>query len=82
MPHAAFLAVGEDPRSYYTKQFDAGRASLFALPLSGGPPKELIRFDDLLRPSSRFDFAVGGGHYFFTLDERRSNIWIADVTER
>ena len=83
MPHAAFLAIGEDPRSYYTKQFDAmGRASLLALPLAGGPPTELIQFDDLLRPSSRLDFAVGGGRYFFTLDERRSNIWIADVTER
>ena len=83
MPRAGYLAIGEDRRTYYTKHFDSmGRASLFALPLSGGPPTELIRFDDLLRPSSRFDFAVGGGRYFFTLDERRSNIWIADVTER
>ena len=42
----------------------------------------VMRRIDLSRPSMRFDFAVGGGHMFFTIDEHRSSIWLADVTER
>jgi Tol biopolymer transport system component len=82
-PFPGFLTVGEDGRTYYTKHFDAmGRAVLFSLPLRGGPPTMLARFDDLARPSNRFDFAVGGGRFFFTIEDRRSNVWIADIMER
>jgi hypothetical protein len=50
--------------------------------VTGGTPALLVRFDDLSRPSSRFDFTVGNGRFFFTIDDQRSNIWLADVTER
>jgi len=67
----------------YMKSHDAeGRARLWSLPVTGGTPQLLVRFDDLSRPSSRFEFAVAHGRFFFTIDDRRSNIWLADVTER
>jgi hypothetical protein len=72
-----------DGRTLYLKSHDAeGRAAFWSLPLAGGAPTLLVRFDDLSRPSSRFDFAVGNGRFLFTIDDRRSNIWLADVTER
>jgi hypothetical protein len=72
-----------DSRTLYLKSHDAqGRASLWALPVTGGRPTLLVRFDDLSRPSSRFEFTVAKGRFFFTVDDRRSNIWLADVTER
>jgi len=74
---------GADGRTLYLKSHDSdGRAAFWSLPLSGGAPTLLVRFDDLSRPSSRMDFSVGNGRFFFTIDDRRSNIWLADVTER
>jgi eukaryotic-like serine/threonine-protein kinase len=67
----------------YLKSYDTeGRASIWSLPVSGGAPALLVRFDDASRPSSRFEFAVGGGRFFFAVNDRRSNIWLADVTEQ
>ena len=42
----------------------------------------LLRFDDLTRPSGRWDFYAAAGRFFFTIEDYRSNVWIADVTER
>jgi Tol biopolymer transport system component len=82
-PFPAFMVLGDDPETYYTKNVDStGRAVLYSLPLTGGPPTMLLRFDDLARPSNRFDFAAGDGRFFFTIEDRRSNIWVADVTTR
>jgi hypothetical protein len=76
-------AAPGDGHTLYVKSHDAeGRASFWSLPVSGGPPALLVRFDDMSRPSSRFEFAVGGGRFFFAVDEHRSNIWLADLTER
>jgi len=38
-----------------------------------------VRFTDPLRESVRRDFAAGAGHFFFTLEDRQADIWIAEV---
>ena len=77
---AAWIAVSDDETSVYFKSHDAeGRASFWSQPLSGGTPRLLVTLDDLSRPSRRFDFTAGGGRLFFTIEERRSNIWLATV---
>jgi eukaryotic-like serine/threonine-protein kinase len=83
-PIMDYLQVApENGHTLYLKSHDAeGRASFWSLPVSGGAPALLVRFDDLSRPSSRFEFAVGGGCLFFAVNDRRSNIWLADVTEQ
>ncbi len=82
-PRPVRVVVSDDQRSVYFKSHDPeGRASFWSMPMSGGAPRLLVTVDDLARPSRRFDFTAGGGRLFFTLDDRRSNIWIADVTER
>jgi hypothetical protein len=36
-------------------------------------------FDDPARPSSRFNWALGGGKLYFAIDERQSDVWVLDV---
>jgi len=50
--------------------------------MAGGRPKRLVTFSDPNRQSSRFDFNVDATHFYFSIEERSSNIWLADVTDR
>jgi len=83
IPESAKIEPDGSGKTVYFKSHDAdGRAELWSVPVAGGGPRLLVKFDDLSRPSSRGDFAVGAGRFFFTIDERQSNIWMADVVER
>jgi hypothetical protein len=82
-PYADSVRGAQDGKGVYFKSHDAqGLTSFWSIPVTGGRPVLLVTFHDPLRQSSRFDFAVGAGRFFFTIDDRRSNIWIAEVTER
>jgi len=73
-------AWSPDGRSIYFKSHDAsGRASIWVVPAGGGTPRLVAFFDDPARPSSRFNWAVGGGRLFFAIDERQSDVWVLDV---
>ena len=76
-PHQPLLAQwGPDGHSVYYKVLDAeGRASIWTIPAGGGTPRLLVRFDDLLRPSPRAEFATDGKRLYFTVAERESDIW-------
>jgi Tol biopolymer transport system component len=65
---------------YFKSHGDAsGRASFWSIPVAGGRPRLLIRFDDPAWSSNRFDFASDGKRFYFTVEDRQSDIWIADV---
>jgi Tol biopolymer transport system component len=82
-PSALSLRPSADGGTIYFKTIDdSGRASFWSLPIAGGRPERLVHFHDLARASSRWEFTVAGGRFYFTIEERRGNIWIADVTER
>jgi TolB protein len=79
-PAAGSVETSEDGRTLYFKSHDAQqRASLWAVPLAGGRPTLLVRFSDPLRESIRRDFAVGAGRFFFTLEDRQADIWLAET---
>lgn len=72
-----------DGRTIYFKSHDPlGRAEFWAEPLSGGPPRLLIRFDDLSRPSLRPEWGLGGGRMYFTVNDRQSDIWVMEATPK
>ena len=72
-----------DGRAVFFKSHDReGRASFWTIPATGGIPRLLARLDDLSRPSSRQDFATDGKRLFFTIEDRQSNVWVADVLPR
>jgi dipeptidyl aminopeptidase/acylaminoacyl peptidase len=80
-PRVEGVVLAEDGRSAYFKSHDAdGRASIWAVSMAGGRPHLLVRFSDLSRVSIRPDFAAGAGQFFFTLEDRQADIWMADVT--
>ena len=83
-PAASSVQFGPDGRTLYFKAHDdRGRASFWSVPLTGGgKPRRLITLDDPTRPSSRSEFAVDRERLYFAIEDRRSNISVADVSER
>ena len=72
-----------DGRTLYYKAHDAqGRASFWAVNAAGGLPRVLVRFTDLNRPSSRRDFATDGKRFFFAIEDRQSDVFVAEVVTK
>lgn len=75
--------VSPDGRTIYFKAFDAaGRAQIWSVPASGGSPRLLVRFADAARPSNRPDFSVDAKRFYFAIDDRQSDIWIAELVKK
>ena len=69
-----------DGATIYTKRHDRdGVASFWAIPVTGGVPRMLVRFTDPAHPSNREEFTTDGRRLFYTVEERQSNVWVADV---
>ena len=80
MPSSERLAWSADGRTIYFKSHDArGRGSIWSVPATGGAPHELVRFDDLARPSYRPQWALGPGRIYFTVEDRQSDVWVMEV---
>ena len=70
-----------DGRSVYFKSHDAaGHAMFSVVPATGGQARVIVRFPDLLRPSSRQGFGMSATKFYFPVEDRQSNVWIADLT--
>ena len=70
-----------DGRWIYFKTHDTeGHAVISVVPASGGAPRPVVRFPDLSRPSSRQGFAMSATRFYFPIEDRQSNIWIADLS--
>jgi hypothetical protein len=82
-PRPEVIDVDEEEHRIYFKSHDAsGRAEFWTLPLSGGRPRLLVKFSDPARQSRRYEFDAAAGRFYFAVDERRSNIWIADIAAK
>ena len=78
MPSAAYWSA--DSRTIYYKAYDEReRSSIWAVPLVGGTPRPLIRFDDPARPSTRREFATDGKRLYFVISEPQSDIWLMEL---
>jgi serine/threonine-protein kinase len=82
-PPAELCQWSPDGRTLYYKAHDAqGRASFWAVSAAGGRPRLLVRFSDLNRPSSRVNFATDGRRLFFTIEDRQSDVFVAELIGR
>ena len=82
-PVAELAIYSADGRELYFKSHDEqGRASFWSMPATGGRPRLLLRFDDPSRASNRFEFASDGKRFYFTVEDRQSDVWLAEVTSR
>jgi hypothetical protein len=70
-----------DGHSAYFKAADReGRASIWGVPITGGRPRLLVRFDDPAKPSYRQDlWHTDGRRFYFTINERQSDIYVAEL---
>jgi Tol biopolymer transport system component len=67
-----------DGRTIYFKAVDReGRASFWALPLMGGRPRLLVRFDDPAKPSYHPQWVTSGRRFYFLINDRQSDIYVA-----
>jgi len=81
-PRVESVVVSPDGQTLYFKSHDPqGRASIWSVAVAGGKPQRLVRFLDA-HESIRVDFAAGAGHFFFTVEDRQSDIWVAEVSAR
>ena len=72
---------GPGDRVIYFKTVDAsGMAGIRAVPAEGGRIRQLVRLDDPRRSSNRQDLAGDGRAFYFTLEDRQSDIWIAETS--
>jgi Tol biopolymer transport system component len=78
-PRPAYVGWSTDSRTVYYLAPDPGDATIWAVPASGGTPRLLVRFDDPARPWHRFGFLARNGRFYFTVGDRQSDIWAAEV---
>lgn len=79
-PWPVFGLWSRDGKTIYFKASDRdGRASIWALPTIGGRPRLLVRFDDPAKPSYRPSWATDGRRFYFTVNDRQSDIYLAEV---
>ncbi|HJP57116.1 MAG TPA: protein kinase, partial [Gemmatimonadales bacterium] len=80
VPGAATPMWAADGRTIVFKSWDRhGAASFWSVPVAGGPPRELARIDDPLRPSYRPGWALGRDGIYFTVEDRQSNVWVMET---
>jgi Tol biopolymer transport system component len=80
-PLPVFPAWSSDGLTIYYKGSDEeGTASFWAVPVWGGTPRLLVRFDDPTMRSNRIEFATDGNRLFFTTTRQESDIWLMDLT--
>jgi Tol biopolymer transport system component len=76
----AYADWSRDRRTIYVKASDReGRASFRALPATGGRLRLLVRFDDPAKPSYRSAWATDGRRFYFTINDRQSDIYVAEL---
>jgi eukaryotic-like serine/threonine-protein kinase len=78
-PRAAYVGWSDDSHTLFYLAPDPGDATIWSVPASGGAPRLLVRFDDPSRPWHRFGFLVRHGRFYFTIGDRQSDVWAAEM---
>ena len=72
-----------DGRTLFYKAHDAqGRASFWSVSAEGGAPRLLVRFEDPERQSARKDFAMDARRFYFAVEDRQSDVFVAEVLRK
>ncbi len=72
-----------DSRFLYFKAHDErGRTSFWSVSAQGGPPRMLVRLEDPSWQSNRKDFATDGKRFYFAVEDRQSDVFVADLIVR
>ena len=79
-PQALYVGWSDDSHVlYYLAVNAAEQASIWSVGMTGGSPRLMVRFDDPTREWHRFGFLARGGRFYFTVGDRQSDVWAAEV---
>jgi serine/threonine-protein kinase len=82
-PEPTYPVWSSDSRTIYYKAYDQDRNStIWSVPVSGGPPRLLVRFDDPSRRSLRREFSTDGRRFYFTVTHDESDIWTMELLRK
>ena len=65
---------------YFKMNSSGGVVEIRSISVSTGEERMLVRFDDPRRVSLRADFSGDDDRFYFTLDDRWSDVWLAEMT--
>jgi len=68
----------DSTRILFKRSDGDGRTSFWSVPLAGGAPKLVVQPSQGLR-SRRAEFTTDGTRFFFTVTERASELWTAEL---
>ena len=68
-----------DGRTIYYIDSDSAGAVIDAVPIEGGTPRHVMRFEDPTRPWHRFGFATLRDRFYFTVGELESDVWMVEI---
>jgi len=78
IPHVIRLTA--DGRTIVFRAQDSqGRASFWSIPIAGGTPRLLVRFDVPGRESLRGEFNLSGDRIYFTITDHQSDIYTVEL---
>ena len=66
-------------RIFYKAHDDEGRTSFWSVSAHGGAPQLLVRFPNADRQSNRGDFAVDATRFYFAIEDRQSDVFVAEM---
>jgi len=82
-PEPSFPIWSQDSQTIYYKAYDENRNSaIWSIPVTGGSPRLLVRFDDPDRRSLRREFATDGRRLYFTIARDESDIWTMELLKK
>ncbi len=80
VPFPRFPEWSLDGRTvYYKAVHPDGTDSFWSVPVGGGAPTLVVRFDDPSRRSYRNEFTTDGRRLYFTMSRHHSDIWVAEL---
>jgi Tol biopolymer transport system component len=71
----------DETRIYFRGEIDSlnPQLGIWELPLAGGAPRQIVRFDDRALLPLRGSWDTDGKRFYFTRSDRKSDIWMANV---
>ena len=82
-PEPAYPVWSRDGQTIYYKAYDRDRhSSIWSVPVTGGKPRLLVRFDDPSRRSLRREFATDGLRFYFTVARDESDVWAMELLKK
>jgi eukaryotic-like serine/threonine-protein kinase len=76
------LKWSPDGRFLYYPALNSAGAGLWSVPVTGGTPRMMVRFDDPAHQPTHWQFAVDDRTLYVELGTHESDLWIADLEPR